>query len=389
MRRLTWLTLLLAAATSLSAQEPPAPPAPPAPAGSGAPSFNIYLPEGEVSLRIRRLIKNVLFEAQGNYKFVDGDISTFLRYKYYAHTFAYKLSLFDSIEFADITSTKGDFDRIRGILTLFEYPKNYNNRFFLGVTTEKLNFGDIARADNGKRNNYAKLGYQFGTPFDERMNSIVGESRGRIIPVLTAYRDVGPQKTGLAVGLTQSGGDFTYTKLESEVLKRFDITTASFLVTRMHVGSIFKNELDAVAVLPEAEKPPEEERYSVPRYELFKLGGREALKGIKDRLRGSDEIHLTGEYFVPIFRNRDYQTWVLHWTTLYGIGYLGAGNLGFDPEVLTKVGDYVVDAGVGVEAALAVRDLDVLLTVVYARPFTGVERLRGGGEIRFAVRTSR
>ena len=61
----------------------------------------------------------------------------------------------------------------------------------------------------------------------------------------------------------------------------------------------YKNRLDR----------PEPERFSVPRYELFRLGGREALRAIgeDDDSIGTHEIHITNEYFRPIFRNRDFE----------------------------------------------------------------------------------
>src|SRR5690242_18805787 len=43
------------------------------------PSVNVYLPEGQATIRLRKLIRNVLFESQIDYRFVNGDISTFLR----------------------------------------------------------------------------------------------------------------------------------------------------------------------------------------------------------------------------------------------------------------------------------------------------------------------
>jgi len=353
---------------------------------SGLPNFNIYLPEGEVSLRIRKLIKNVLFEAQGNYKFVDGDISTFLRYKYYAHTFSYRVSLFDSLEFPDITNSSREFDRVRGGLVLFEYPRNYNNRYFVGFQAEGLSFGDVTDPDNNKTNVYTKLAYQFGTPFDERMNAIVGESRGRIVPVLTAYRDIGPQKTGLAFALSQTlgiEGDFDYTRFETEGLRRFDMTETSFVVSRAHLGTMRKKRLSG--------RPPGtpiEESFSVPFNELFKLGGRDAMKGVDDRHRGSEELHLTNEYFFPVFRNRNYKTWLFEWNNLYAIGYAGAGNVGFGASTFTKVNNFVLDGGLGAEANMTVRDYNILVSVIYAKTFRGPEDLQGQ-EIRFAIRTSR
>ena len=110
------------------------------------------------------------------------------------------------------------------------------------------------------------------------------------------------------------------------------------------------------------------ERYSIPAYEMFSLSGREALKSIrgKDAAAGTSELHLTNEYFVPVFRNRDYRTFSLHWNTLYGIGYLGAGNVGYSYSVPVKVRDFAVDAGLGAEASLTLRDFEVLLSIVGA-----------------------
>jgi hypothetical protein len=47
-----------------------------------------------------------------------------------------------------------------------------------------------------------------------------------------------------------------------------------------------------------------------------------------------------------------------------------------------------VDAGLGTEASVNVRDFDVLLSVLYARPFGATEGLRRS-QIRFSVRTIR
>ena len=114
--------LLLAAiafTTCLTAQAqeavapPPATVATPTEARENLPNLNIYLPDGEFDIRIRKLIKNVLLESQINYKFVNGDISTFLRYKYYARSFTYKIGVFDTLSFASVQSGSGDFDRIR------------------------------------------------------------------------------------------------------------------------------------------------------------------------------------------------------------------------------------------------------------------------------------
>jgi len=355
------------------------------------PYVNVYLPEGQASIRLRKLIKNVLFESQIDYRFVNGDISTYLRYKYYARNFTYRLGVFDSIGFPDIgSSSKQEFERVRGGLLLFEVPRDYNNRYYWLIQDDRLTFGDVTKADNRRNNIYTKIGYQYGTQFDERMNAIVGETRGRIVPVLTAFRELGPQKTGLAAAITESAkvstGDYHYTKVEGEALRRFDMTPTSFLVSRLHAG-VFLNRSDADDLTPDT---PPIARYSIPQYEMFKLGGREALKSLsnKNKTEGTHEVHMTNEYFVPIFRNRDFRTWALHWNTLYGIGYVGAGTVGFEYNSLAKKNNVAVDAGIGTEASIGIRDFDVLLSVVYARGIHGADNLKGS-KVRFSIRTVR
>jgi len=368
---------ILLAATAFG-QTDPAPPATAPPALSDTasssyerrdsfPNINVYLPEGEASLRVRRLIRNALFETQIDYKFASGDIRTFLRYKYYARNYTYRIGIFDTIEFPDLgEESKVEFERVRGGLLLIGIPRDYNTRYFVLLQDDRLTFGDLTEVDNKKNNIYTKIAYQFGTKFDERMNSIVGESRGRITPVLTAFRDIGPEKTGLAVALTQSArfatGDYKYTKFEAEALRRFDVTTRTFIFSRLHVGAFFGYEE------LEDRTGPEIEHYSVPRYEMFRLGGRDALTSIRTNefTQGLQEIHMRNEFFFPIFRNRDIKTGPLHWNTLYGITYLGLGTVGFKTDQLTRTKDAVVDAGLGIEAAISVRDFEILLGVLYA-----------------------
>lgn len=373
------------------------------------PSVNVYVPEGQASVRIRKLIKNVLFESQIDYKFVNGDVSTFLRYKYYSRYYTYKFGVFDTIGFPNIgsRSTK-EFERVRGGLLLTEFPRDYNKRYFWLVQDDRLTFGDITQVDNRKNNIYTKLGYQYGTQFDERLNAIVGETRGRIVPVLTAFREIGPQKLSLAVGLTESAkistGDYKYMKFETEALRRWDITPASFMVTRAHIGTFLTKttirdwcrtvngvqQCGRGTAPPDAIPVPSIERYSIPAYEMFSLSGREALKSIKgrDAAAGTSELHVTNEYFVPVFRNRDYRTFRLHWNTLYAIGYVGAGNVGYSYNVPVKVRDYAVDAGLGAEASLTLRDFEVLLSLVEAHTIRAPREVKGN-KILVSIRTIR
>ena len=238
-----------------------------------------------------------------------------------------------------------------------------------------------------------KGGYQYGTEFDERLNAIVGESRGRIVPVLTAFRELGPQKFSFAAALTESAkiatGDYNYTKFETEAIKRWDVSSTSFVVTRAHVGSFLTRGTRDVngnlSPLPLIEK------YTIPAYELFRLGGREALRSVstaKNVGAGTDELHLTNEYFVPIFRNRNFRRWGLNWNTLYGIGYMGTGNVGFEYRDMVRVRDFAVDAGLGAETSIGIRDFNVLLSVLYARTIRGVDDIKGS-KVRFSIRTVR
>lgn len=371
------------------------------------PAVNLYLPEMEASVRLRKLIKNVLFESQINYEFINGDISTFLRYKYYARNFTYRIGVFDAIDFPDVTNDDNtrEFERVRGGLFLLGVPRDYNNRWFFLLQDDSLSFGDVNRPDNRKNNLYTKIGYQYGTQFDERMNSIVGEQRGRITPVLTAFREIGPQKTGLAAALTQSaavlGGDYTYTRFEAEGLRRFDVSARSFVFSRLHVGTFLaREELDPPPaprdrngdkVIDEKDATPQWEFFDIPQAEFFRLGGREALKSIKsnDESLGTQEVHLSNEYFFPIFRNRDYRLGPLYWNTLYGIGYLGAGAVAFEAGDLVKGNRLVVDAGIGTESAITFRDWDIYLSVIYARPIRKPDDIENNNGFRFAIRTVR
>jgi hypothetical protein len=384
---------------SPSQQAPPPPTAQP-PVLSGAasrtyerkeafPYINLYLPEGQASVRLRKLIKNVLFESQIDYRLVNGDISTYLRYKYYARTYTYKIGVFDTIEFPDIVSRPSqEFQRVRGGLLLTEFPRDYNHRYFWLVQDDRLTFGDVTQVDNRKNNIYTKFGYQYGTQFDEHLNAIVGESRGRIVPVLTAFREIGPQKLSLAAALTESArvstGGYRYTKLESEAFRRWDVTPTSFVVTRAHLGTFLTKSTIRGKEFPQIQ------RYSIPAYEMFTLGGREALKSIhaKNESAGTNEIHITNEYFVPVFRNRDYRTFVMHWNTLYGIGYLGVGNVGYRFTDIPRVRDYAVDAGIGTEASVSIRNYEVLLSVVYAHTVRAPEDIKGS-KVRLSIRTVR
>jgi hypothetical protein len=352
---------------------------------------NIYLADGRASIRLRKLIKNVLFESQIDYKFVTGDISTFLRYKYYAQDFTYKIGVFDSISFGAIGSHQNEFERTRGGLLLFEFPRNYNLRYFTLLQDDRLTFGDVTRVDNRKNNIYTKLGYQYGTEFDETLNSIVGESRGRLVPVLTVFRELGPQKFSFAAAVTQGGkvstGDYKYTKLEAEGIRRWDVSSTSFVVTRAHIGTFVSKQY----LCKDTPTVPPVECYSIPGYEMFTLGGSEALRSLSTTNSvsdGTNEFHMTNEYFVPVFRNRDYRYREVHFNTAYAIAYAGFGNAAFAYQDVLKTRDFAVDAGLGTEMQLTVRDYEVLLSVLFAHTIRAPAE-RKSNKVQFTLHTVR
>ncbi len=352
---------------------------------------NVYLADGRASIRLRKLIKNVLFESQIDYKFVTGDISTFLRYKYYAQDFTYKIGVFDTISFGAIGSHQDEFERVRGGLLLLEFPHDYNHRYFTLLQDDRLTFGDVTRVDNRKNNIYTKLGFQYGTEFDEELNSIVGESRGLLVPVLTVFRDLGPQKFSFAAAVTQGGkvstGDYKYSKLESEAIHRWDVSPTSFIVTRAHLGTFLTKQY----LCANTPTVPPIECYSIPGYEMFSLGGRRALRSLNtsgDVSSGTNEIHMTNEYFVPLFRNRDYRYRQVHFNTVYAIAYAGVGNAGFGYRDLYWTKDFAVDAGLGTEMALTVRDYQVLVAVLFAHTLRAPDQ-RKSNKVQFSVHTSR
>jgi hypothetical protein len=350
---------------------------------------NIYLPEGELDIKVRRLIQNSLFEGQVNYNFVDGDVSTFLRYKYYARDFAYKIGVFDELEFDQLGGATDEFDRVRGGLLMISYPKDYDTRYTLLTQVDSLAYGEITRPDNDKTNVYMKLGYQFGTETDERLNSIIGETRGRIIPVLTAYRDIGPRQMGAAFAVTSSleslGSEFEYLKIEGELLKRFDYGNQAVLVGRVHAGT-FASKSRLIA--EDDETFEEYDKFSIPRYELFKLGGRDLLKGVDGEVRGTDEIHATAEYLYPIFRNREYRKLGARFSDLFAIVYSGAGASAFSSSDIVETDRWIVDVGLGFEVGLRVRNYDIILAAVYATPVVKPDGIEGG-EFLLSARTSR
>lgn len=354
------------------------------------PRLDVYFPEGDLDLRVNRLINKVFFEGQVKYNFVKGDISAFLRYRYYGFQRTTQFTVFDAIEFEDVEDFSSDFDRVRGTLLLLQWPHSYHQRtFFLAeldrISSNKEGVAEVLRL--GRTNTFVRFGYQLGTPEDARSNAIVGETRARSERLFTAFREIGPGGFGFTGALTSGFdvgiGDFDYLKLETELLKRFDVTDRTFLVGRLHAGSFLRKGLRDPDDLPEDFNELDE--MAIPLGEYFRLDGRENLKGLDERLRGTDEIHTTWEYFFPWFLGQDHEFLKLNWQNWYWILYGGVGNIGLNREIYTDFGEYVPDVGIGFESSFNLRKYRFFLSGIVAQALKG----DGGVEARVSVKSYR
>ncbi|MEO6326739.1 MAG: hypothetical protein ABIT01_18770, partial [Thermoanaerobaculia bacterium] len=326
------------------------------------PRLNLYLPEGQADIRLSRLIKNSLFETQFEYDFVSGDIGAFLRYKYYGSRQSLSISGFDRISFRALETISNDFDRVRGFNVLLRRPITYQRRLSFLTELDRLSFSE-QNADNNKTNIFVKVGYQLGTGDDSRSNQIAGDRNDRIRNLFTVFRDIGMNGRGLSVALTYGtpAGNFNYVKAEGEAIQIVDFPGNRRLIGRVHAG-FFPYKPEGSPDTASDRKP-----YLIPGGELFRLDGREALKGSKTGLRGVNEIHFTLEAFYPVFINRNASFMKLNWNTLYAVGYIGTGSIGDEARIYTRLKDYQQDAGLGFEVAFSYRKYQVFVSGLVAR----------------------
>ncbi len=351
------------------------------------PRLDVYLPEGELDIRLNRLVKKVFVEGQVKYNFVNGDISAFLRYRYYGFSRTYQLSVFDQIQFESVERFSNQFDRTRGILLLTEWPQTYNQRLFALTELDRISSNKQSFVfDNGKTNTFLRLGYQIGTPNDDRSNAIVGESRARVEHLFTAFRQIGPGDAGLTGALTWGSdlvlGDFDYLKGELSGIERFDLPRGAFLFGRVHAGTFIERKI-LDRNLEEDPSLPVTGRYSIPREEFFRLDGRDNLKGLDHSLSGTDEIHGTWEVLFPWFVGESRPALKLDWRNWYWVFYTGAGTVGFDRQVVGQLGDYVKDVGFGFESSFRLKNYRFFFSGLLAQSFN----VEGGPNVRFALKS--
>ncbi|MEM7048727.1 MAG: hypothetical protein AAF604_03670 [Acidobacteriota bacterium] len=335
------------------------------------PTIDIDLPEGDLDLRASRLVGNIFFQGQVKYNFVDGDITAFLRYRVYGKRQTFQLTGFDSIEFESVEDVSGDFDRVRGLLGIFEWPHDYHRRSFMLLEVDRISSNrEELRFNDNLTNTFVRFGYQIGTPDDPRSNAIVGESRARLDRLFTPHRAIGPRGAGLTAAATYGFdfllGDFDYIRLELEGLKRFELPRGRFLVWRTHGGSFPRKK-----VIREGPDVPQPDRFSIPRSELFRLDGRENLKGLRERLRGTENLHTTAELFLPWFVDEERRALGLNWSSWYWVLYGGYGTIGYDRDVLTDVSEYYPDLGIGIESSFELKGYTIFLSAVIAQTLRG------------------
>lgn len=371
----------------------PEPQAPPRPEGGILPRLDVYFPEGELDLRVNRLINKTFFEGQVKYNFIDGDITAFLRYRYYGYRRTTQFTVFDAIEFDEIDEdVTEDFDRVRGTLLLLQWPYNYNHRTFAlaeidGISSNRRERGSQFFVRRDRTNTFLRLGYQLGTPDEGRSSAIAGETRARTERLFSAFREFGPGDSTLTAAVTYGFdfgiGDFEYVKMEFEAVKRFDVSARTFLIGRLRGGTFpHYGRVDANALLP---NPDEIDFYALPRSEALRLDGRENLKGLSDRRHGIEQLLTTWEYFFPWFLESHRSFLRLDFQNWYWILYTGIGTIGFDREVYTDFDSYVPDAGIGFESSFQLRKYRVFLSGIVAQALKG----DGGVEARISVKSYR
>jgi len=346
------------------------------------PNVDLLFPEGALDLKISRLINKVLFEGQVRYAFVSGDITAFLRYRYYGYDRTTQVEVFDDIGFGRLQSLSTRFDRTRGANLFLEWPRSFSFRsFVLGEVDRISSNRQSFLSTNDRTDTFIRVGAQLGTPGDTRTQSIVGDSRAYFPSIFTAVKEIGPGQFGFTTALSYGFplGNFDYVRLETRALKRFDFTARTFLIGTLHTGSVLYSRVTN----PNAFDP--QDRYSIPLADFFNIGGADNLKGLSNNLIGTQELHTTWELFTPWFLGQHHNVLHLDWQSWYWILYAGAGTIGFTSRVYDDLSAYIPDVGFGFESSVQLWRYRFFLSSIVARPLKGSHHV----EARLSVRTYR
>jgi hypothetical protein len=346
------------------------------------PTLDLIFPEGALDLRVSRLVNKVLFEGQVRYAFVSGDITAFLRYRYYGSNRTTQVEVFDDVSFGRLQSFSNRFDRTRGAHLFLEWPRSYSFRSFALAEVDRISSNRQSfLSTNNSSNTLVRFGAQLGTPGDSRTQGIVGDIRARFPTIFTAVREIGPGQFAFTAALTDGLpiGSFDYLKLESQALKRFDFTDRTFLIGTVHAGSfLYRQVRHPAAVDPQ-------DRFAIPLAEFFNIGGADNLKGLSSNAAGTQEVHTTWELFTPWFLGQHRRFLKADWQSWYWILYAGLGSLGFDTKIYTNLSGYIPDTGVGFEASVRVWRYRFFLSGIVARPLKGTNHVTA----RLSVRSYR
>jgi hypothetical protein len=346
------------------------------------PNVDLLFPEGALDLKVSRLVNKVLFEGQVRYAFVSGDITAFLRYRYYGHDRTTQIEVFDDISFGRVQSFSNRFDRTRGANVFLEWPHSASFRTFALSEIDRISSNNQSLlATNNRTDTFVRVGTQVGSTGDPRTQAIVGDTRAYFPSIFTAVREIGPGQFGFTGGLTYGFhlGSFDYVRLEAQALKRFDLTGRTFLVGTLHLGSFAYSEL------PNPLAPDPQDRYSIPPAAFFNIGGADNLKGLSNRLVGTQELHTTWELFTPWFLGEHRDFLRLEWQSWYWILYAGVGTIGFTSRVYTDLAAYIPDTGFGFESSVRLWRYRFFLAGIVARPLKGTNHMAA----RLSVRTYR
>jgi len=272
-----------------------------------------------------------------------------------------------------------------------EWPHDYNNRTFFLTEVDRIS-SNRGTSEGGRflvrrdqTNTFVRLGYQLGTPDEGRSSAIAGETRARTERLFSAFREFGPGEStltsALSYGFPYGIGDFNYLKFEFEALKRFDISHRTFLVGRLRGGTFLH-----VAKADPKTLPPDPDGidfYAVPRSEAFNIDGRENLKGVRDRTRGTDALFTTWEYFFPWFLETHHRALRLDWDNWYWILYAGYGTVGLSHSIFKDFRSYYPDTGIGLESSFRLRKYRFFLSGIVAQALKG----KSGLEARISVKS--
>lgn len=353
--------LLLAAASPLVGEEPERDDGP-----GYIPRIAVFVPEGQAEIRLSKLVRSSLYETQFDYDFVSGDIAAYLRYKYYGSRQSFTLTAFDRVSFAALETLSLGYDRVRGLSGFVRRPVGLYGRLVLLAEADRFNVSKPdtppEMTDDGKVNVFGKIGFQWGTEDDDFGNRISGDPNDVVRNLFTVARTFGPGGRGLSIGVTYGAPvrDFEYLRVEGELIQSLPVGRGR-LVGRAHAG-FFPYKPPGPADETSAGLP-----FRIPAREYFSLGGRNALKGLRDAPYGTDEIHATTELSLPVFVGSRAEFLKASWDTLYAVFYAGTGNAGVGREVYTRFADWRLDAGAGFEVTFRISRYRVFASVLAAR----------------------